>query len=229
MRLIPSNPVAVLPKGKRPKRQQEEHRYLSADESDRLLEAMTATYKPVAYVAVWSGLRENELLGLTWADVDLKGKKIHVRKQLSRPTKDRPAERVSVKTGTTRGVDSDPGLVTFLREHRLASKHSKETDYVFCTESGRPLPFRNLGKAFTKAADKAKLNQAEGQRKLRFHDLRRTFASILIEGGCDLAYVAGQLGHSVGVLCSTYAGVINASTGTEKGLAAIQKARAGQS
>jgi integrase len=226
--LIPSNPVAVLPKGKRPKRQHEEHRYLSTDERDRLLGAMTDTYRPVAYVAVWSGLRENELLGLTWADVDLKGKKIHVRKQLSRPMRDRPAERVSVKTGTTRSVDSDPGLVTFLREHKLASNHSKETDYVFCTESGRPLHFRNLGKAFTKAADKAKLNTAEGERKLRFHDLRRTFASILIAGGCDLAYVAQQLGHSVGVLCSTYAGVINANAGTEKGLAAIQAAR-GQS
>jgi integrase len=229
--LIPSNPVAVLPKSKRPKRQHEEHRYLSTEEIGRLLKAMTDTYRPVAYVAVWTGLRENELLGLTWADVDLKGKKIHVRKQLSRPTKDRPAERVSVKTGTTRSVDSDPDLVTFLREHReqaFALGHAKETDYVFCTESGRPLHFRNLGKAFTKAADKANLNQAEGERKLRFHDLRRTFASILIEGGCDLAYVAGQLGHSVGVLCSTYAGVINASTGTEKGLAAIQAAR-GQS
>jgi integrase len=76
-------------------------------------------------------------------------------------------------------VDSDPGLVAFLREHKLASKHSQDTDYVFCTESGRPLHFRNLGKAFTKAADKAKLNQAEVARKLRFHDLRRTFASIL--------------------------------------------------
>jgi integrase len=230
--VIPSNPVAVLPKGKRPKRQHEEHRYLSTEERDRLLGAMTATYKPVAYVAVWSGLRENELLDLTWADVDLKGKKIHGRKQLSRPTKDRPAERVSIKTGTTRSVDIDPELVTFLRGHlenALKLGHHRDTDYVFCTESGRPLHFRNLGKAFTKAADKAKLNQAEGARKLRFHDLRRTFASILIEGGCDLAYVAQQLGHSVGVLCSTYAGVINANAGAEKGLAAVQKARAKQS
>jgi hypothetical protein len=45
----------------------------------------------------------------------------------------------------------------------------------------------------------------------------------------NLAYVAQQLGHSVGVLCSTYAGVINANAGAERGLAAIQKARAGQS
>jgi integrase len=228
--LIPSNPVAVLPKGKRPKRQHEEHRYLSTGERDLLLEAMTATYKPVAYVAVWSGLRENELLGLTWADIDLNGKKIHVRKQLSRPTKDHPAERVSIKTGTTRSVDIDPELVAFLREHRaqaFALGHAKQTDYVFCAESGRPLHFRNLGKAFTKAADKSKLNTDE-KRKLRFHDLRRTFASILIEGGCEGPYVAQQLGHSVAVLYSTYAGLLNARSQSEKGLAAIQKAR-GQS
>jgi integrase len=99
-----------------------------------------------------------------------------------------------------------------------------DTDYVFCTESGRPLHFRNLGKAFTKAADKAKLNTDE-KRKLRFHDLRRTFASILIEGGCEGPYVAQQLGHSVAVLYSTYAGLLNARSQSEKGLAAIQKAR----
>jgi integrase len=220
------------PKSKRPKRQHEEHRYLSTEERGRLLDAMTATYKPVAYVAVWSGLRENELLGLTWADIDLKDKKIHVRKQLSRPTKDRSAERVSIKTGTTRSVEIDPELVTFLRghrEHALSLGHARETSYVFCTESGTPLHFRNLGKAFSKAADKAKLNTTEGERRLRFHDLRRTYASVLLGGGCDIAYVAQQLGHSPAVLLSTYTGVINASSGTEKGLAAIQKARVGKS
>lgn len=229
--LIPSNPVAVLPKSRRPKRTHEERRYLSTEERSRLLKAMTPTYEPVAFVAVWTGLRENELLGLTWADVDLKGKKIHVRKQLSRPTRERPAERVSVKTDATRSVDIDPDLVAFLSEHRkkaLALGRHRETDYIFCTESGRPLHFRNLGKAFTNGADKAKLNP-DGKRKLRFHDLRRTYASVLLGGGCDIAYVAQQLGHSPAVLLSTYTGVINASSGTEKGLAAIQKARAGQS
>lgn len=145
--LIPSNPVAVLPKSKRPKRQYDEHHCLSTEERGRLLDAMTTTYQPVAYVGVWTGLRENELLGLTWADVDIKGKKIHVRAQLSRPTKDRPAERVSVKTDATRSVDIDPDLVTFLSERRtraLSLGRHRETDYVFCTESGRPLHFRNL-------------------------------------------------------------------------------------
>jgi site-specific recombinase XerD len=124
----------------------------------------------------------------------------------------------------------NPDLGAFLSEHRkraLALGRHRETDYVFCTESGRPLHFRNLGKAFTKAADKAKLNP-DGKRKLRFHDLCRTYASVLLKGGCDIPWVADQLGHSPAVLLDTYAGVIRGSDDSERGLAAIQKAQ-GQS
>jgi integrase len=108
--LISQNPVAALPKKRRPKRkspksQRKEHRFLKAEERDRLLGAMTPTYEPVAFVAVWTGLRENEVLGLTWGDVDLKDKKIHLRAQLSRPMKDHPAVRVSLKTEEIRDVD----------------------------------------------------------------------------------------------------------------------------
>jgi len=88
------------------------------------------------------------------------------------------------------------------------------------TEPGQP-----QGKAFSKAADRAKLNP-DSERKLRFHDLRRTVASALLTGDFDLAYVAHQLGHSPDVLLKTYAGIINARKGAKKGLAAIQAARA---
>jgi integrase len=234
--LISHNPVTALPKKRRPKRkspksQRKEHRVLRAEERDRLLEAMAPTYKPVAFVGVWTGPRENELLGLTWGDVELKGEgpKIHLRTQLSRPTKDRPAVRVSLKTDEFRDVDIlNPDLVAFLRKHKLASKHSRDTDYIFCTETGRPLHYRNLGKAFTKAADKAKLNP-EGKRKLRFHDLRRTYGSVLAKGGCDIAWAAEQLGHSPEVFLATYLGDVDPDEGAKRGLAAIQKARAGQS
>jgi integrase len=230
--LVTHNPVVALPKKRRPKRkspksQRKEHRVLRAEERDRLLEAMTPTYKPVAFVGVWTGLRESELLGLTWGDVELKGEepKIHLRAQLSRPTKDHPAVRVSLKTDEFRDVDIlSPDLVAFLRKHKLASKHSRDTDYIFCTESGRPLHYRNLGKAFTKAADKAKLNP-EGKRNLRFHDLRRTYGSVLAKGGCDIAWAAEQLGHSPEVFLATYLGDVDPDEGAKRGLAAIQAAR----
>jgi integrase len=237
--LITHNPVAALPKKRRPKRkspksQRKEHRVLKAEERDRLLAAMTPTYKPVALVGIWTGLRENELLGLTWGDIELKGEEptIYLRAQLSRPTKDRPAVRVSLKTDEFRDVRIlNPELVVFLRNRKkdaLKLGRHRDTDYIFSTESGRPLHYRNLGKAFTKAADKAKLNP-EGKRKLRFHDLRRTYGSVLAKGGCDIAWAAEQLGHSPEVFLATYLGDVDPDEGAKRGLAAIQKARAGQS
>ncbi len=176
-------------------------------------------------------MRENELLGLTWGDVDLKDSKIHVRALLSRPKRNEPAKRVGVKTDSTRTIDIDSKLVAFLKSHReaaFAAGRASTSDYVFCGEGGNPLHFRSLGKAFTKAAGKAGLNP-DGKRKLRFHDLRRTYASVLINGGCDVSHVAQQLGHSPAVLLSTYTGLFNSRSQAEKGLAAVRAAREGVS
>lgn len=173
-------------------------------------------------------MRENELLGLQWGDVDLKSGTIHVRAQLSRPKKDKPAVRVPLKTDGERTIHIDPELVGFLRSHRetaFAEGRASASDYVFTGEGGRPIHFCSLGKAFTTAATKAGLNSGS-KRKLRFHDLRRTYASILL-GSCDIPYVAQQLGHSPAVLLSTYAGVLNVSSQAESAAAAIQRAMAG--
>jgi integrase len=182
MGLIASNPVAQLPRGKRPKRdQREEHRFLSGSEIQTLIEAMPPSYRAVVYTAVWTGMRESENLGLVWGDIDLSAAKIHLTAQLSRPTKDHPSERVPLKTNKARSIDIDPELVAYLRarrEQQFALGFAKPTDYVFCTlPDGKPINFRNLTKAFSKAADRAGLNP-DGKRKLRFHDLRRTHASI---------------------------------------------------
>jgi integrase len=224
--------VSALPRSTRPKRTQKEpHRYLTSEEIATLLAKATDGYRPLFTVAVWTGMRQSELLGLTWADVDLRESKIRVTAQLSRPTKDRPAQRVPIKTDEARDIDIDPELVAYLKSHKeraFGLGFAKEADYVFVTlPDGLPLHYRNVGKAFTQAAKWAKLNP-EGRRKLRFHDLRRTYASILIAGGCEGPYVASQLGHSVEVLHSTYARLFNARGQAKRGLAAIAAAR-GQS
>lgn len=175
-------------------------------------------------------MRENEVLGLTWGDIDLRAGRIEVRAQLSRPRPGNPAHRVSVKSSPTRAVHIDPNLAQALRSHRerqFARARAKDTDYVFTTETGGPLNFRSLLKAFGKAADAAELNP-DGKRRLRFHDLRHTYASILISGGCEGPYVAQQLGDaSPAITYSVYARLFNARSQAEKGLAAIQAARGG--
>jgi integrase len=110
-----------------------------------------------------------------------------ISKQLSRGSKGQVAERVPVKTDVPRHIDIDDELIAFLKERKAEAfpqGRAQAADYVLTTEGGMPLHFRNVGKAFDSAAKKAKLNP-EGKRKLRFHDLRRTFASILINGGCE--------------------------------------------
>jgi integrase len=89
-----------------------------------------------------------------------------------------------------------PELGTMLRAHRLASSRSGDSDFVFVNEGGRPFNHRNVqSRGFDRAAKLANLD--EGQpRKAMLHDVRRTFGSMLIEDGADIAHVSKQLGHA---------------------------------
>ncbi len=156
-------------------------------------------------VAVFTGLQQGELLGLLWEDVDLDAGIVHVRKQL-----ERSGERVEPKTPqAVREVDLFPALVRVLRAHRqamLGRGRTKDTDYVFTTEAGTPLYWRNVtARGLRKASDRAGLDGG-GKPRLRFHDLRHTFASVLIGQGEDATYVCAQMGHaSPRITLDTYA------------------------
>jgi integrase len=89
-----------------------------------------------------------------------------------------------------------PALARLLREHRLASPFSSDTDCVFASGRGTPLYLRNVERrALDAAAAAAGLNGGD-RPKLRTHDLRRTFASMLIAAGADVVTVSRQLGHA---------------------------------
>lgn len=106
-------------------------RVLDSSEIGRLLDAAPSRYRAVIATAVFTGLRLGELLGLTWADVDLDAGLVHVRRQLDRTG----AGRVPPKTPqAVREVGLMPALVKTLRAHReqsFARGHAKPEDYVF--------------------------------------------------------------------------------------------------
>jgi integrase len=188
---LAANPVARLERDERPSPGQAEKRVLDPEEVVRLLDAATEGSRPLIAAAVYSGMRQSELLGLTWADVDFDGRFLRVRKQLSRS-----GERVEPKTRqAVRSVVLTAELASVLRKHKAKSGHSLDGDLVFATRAGKPLGHRNVGRAFVSAADAAGLNP-EGVRSLVFHDCRRTFASTLIAAGADVVAVSRQLGHS---------------------------------
>jgi integrase len=186
---ISVNPLTAAKRNRRrlvPKTKQEAHKYLNPAEVERLLSHSNG-YRRFFEVLVFSGPRYAEAAGLIWSDIDLTAGTISVTQQLARGE----AKRVSTKTEHQRVVNIDPLLVALLREHKtkaLALGRAGVDQFVFQTESGGVLNYQNVWHAFQLAADRAGLNE-EG-RPLRLHDLRRSYASILLTAGQPATFVA---------------------------------------
>ena len=168
---------------------------LSFDEAAKLLVAAKdhcPREYPLVLAALRTGMRMGELLGLKWGDIDFESRLIHVRRNRT------AGEVTTPKNGKTRRVDMSAKLTEELRgllkrrkEEKLAKGWKELPDWVFCTLEGSPVDGDNLRhRVFYKVIEKA------GIRRVRFHDLRHTFASMLIQNGESLAYVRDQLGHS---------------------------------
>jgi integrase len=185
--LIAVNPLSKLERSERPRASRREQRILNRDEIARLLESAAPRYRTLLATAVFSGLRQGELLGLRWRDVDLTEEVIHVRRALDRHRRDMPPK---TQHGV-RDVVLMPGLAQALKRHQHQTRFSGPNDFVFTTQLGGPLNWANVSPRALKPALKA-----AGIQPLRWHDLRHTFASLLIAGGANVVFVSRQLGHS---------------------------------
>jgi integrase len=194
---IAESPVERLERYERPRPEHHPQRALGREEIVRLLANCLPAYRDLVAMALYTGMRLSELLGLTWDDVDLDGGCIHVRAQLSHAHIGSPARRVAPKTrAANRQIPLTPQLSGLLRERRLSAARSAAGDWVFSTRKGTPLSQRNIQRsALHLAADAAGL-RADGAR-LRFHDLRHTFAShLIIDLGLDVVQVSRLMGHA---------------------------------
>jgi integrase len=120
-----------------------------------------------------------------------------VRAQLSHSHIGSPARRVTPKTrAVARQIPLTPQLTALLRERQLAAARSAGADWVFSTRKRTRLSQRNIQRsALHLAADAAGLRAAGA--RLRFHDLRHTFAShLIIDLGLDVVQVSRILGHA---------------------------------
>lgn len=185
--LIASNPMQRLERGERPAIERREMRILGRDGIGRLLTGSPARYRTLLTTAVLTGMRLSELLGAEWRDIDFDAGAIRVRRQA-----DRKGQLVEPKTPqANRDIVLSSGLAKTLREHKMASRYKGEEDLVFASETGRPMNGRNVSR---RGLDKALANAELG--KLRFHDLRHTFASLLISEGLNVVFVSRQMGHA---------------------------------
>jgi integrase len=133
-----------------------------------------------------SGLRISECLGLRWADLDLDAGVVSVTEQLVRgvrsKTKTRNGERL---------VKLPAGLVAKLREHRIASRWSREEHPVFATRTGKPLSRHNVYRTVTLVAKRAGCPAWTSP-----HTLRHTYARRFLLGRQDIRMLATLLGHA---------------------------------
>ncbi len=194
---LAENPVERLERYERPRPDRRPQRALGREEIARLLANCLPAYRTLVATALYTGMRLSELLGLRWDDVDLDRGLIHVRAQLSRAHAGAPAQRVPPKTRAGhRQIPLAPQLTALLREHRLGSSCSRGSDWVFSTRTSTPLSQRNIQRsALHRAADAAGLRVDRA--RLRFHDLRHTFAShLIIDLRLDVVQVSRILGHA---------------------------------
>jgi integrase len=142
-------------------------------------------YRMLFTVAIFTGARQGELLGLKWKDLDWENRQVHIQRTYNH------GRFFTPKTdNSNRKIDLGPNLMNKLREWRLASPPSA-LDLIFPNVSGQPMDCRNMvNRYFEPALEKAELPI------IRFHDLRHTFASLLIEQGENIKYIENQLGHS---------------------------------
>ena len=154
------------------------------------------------YLELATGLRRGELLGLKWEDVDLDRGDLRVRRQVSRIN----GEVVEAPLKTKNAYRTLPlaeDTVSVLKEQRRKVGNSP---WVFPSPNGGPISPDSVLHMLHRVLKRA------GLPKVRFHDLRHTFATLALQNGVDVKTVSGMLGHfSAGFTLDTYAHITSAA------------------
>jgi integrase len=194
--LIAESPYKKI---ERPRIEKAEVDCLETHEIQLFLDACSDTEEdpqnyPLFYTAIFTGMRRGGLLGLRWGDIDCASKKIHVRKSLYKGKLQEPKSEHS-----KRKIDMGPRLIEVLKAHRKRrierllkmGKQLTNDDLVFSQPDGNSLDGDNLYHR-----DFKRILKRAGLRQMRIHDLRHTFASILINAGHNLKYIQNQMAHA---------------------------------
>jgi integrase len=169
-------------------------------------------YYPLLLMAVRTGLRRGELVALQWGDLQLGGDGDHSDRFILVQHNYVRREHTTTKSKKARRVDLSRELrrvLVDLRDKRLleaylAGKNDISDELVFRSPEGAILDPDNLyHRIFLPVLAKA------GIRKIRLHDLRHTFGSLLLQSGASIVYVKEQMGHSsIQVTVDTYGHLI---------------------
>ena len=183
-----------MPFVQKPRLQHRERPFLSPGQVRVFLEHVPSPLYPFFVTATLTGLRLGELLAMRWANLDWDNAAYNVRERIYKRFFNTPKSR-----GSVRAVDLSPKVIEALRGHRTQQNKTKllmgsnyeDTDLIFCRENGGP---RTNNQPMRRALIEAL--KAAGCPVLRFHDLRHTYAALLIAQGASPKYIQAQLGHA---------------------------------
>src|SRR5215210_6619760 len=208
--LIPRNATEAV---KPPQVRREEIRPLTPEQVKMLLDAASGDRLEALYVlAIHTGLRQGELLGLKWDDIYLEAGTLQVRRALTTarggPRLAAPKTKGSRRRVSLTGIAAEAlksHLERQLEEIDQAGSLWQENGLVFASETGAPLDRRDL----TSRQFKPLLERAGLPEKTRFHDLRHTCATLLLTKNVNPKVVSEMLGHSnIAITLDTYSHVL---------------------
>lgn len=195
-----------------PRASRAQFRTLTADEARQLMRTVEGDrLEAVVVVALTTGMRMGEILGLTWRALDLDAGAVRVQASLQQTT----GGLVLVEPKTARSrrqIEIESRVVAALRRHRAVQLQERlgagpvwsERDFVFTTPIGGPIDGRELLRAWFRP-----LLARAGLPPIRFHDLRHSYASIALARGLHPKVVQEAMGHStIAVTMDLYSHVV---------------------
>jgi integrase len=193
------NPVALVDRPRSPRSAHRRIRFLQPEELEALLRAVPDDYlgaleRPIYVAAAMTGLRQGELLGLRWVDVDWSASRVRVAESFTRGAFDSP------KSHRGRSVPMPDRLAQELEHHFQRSRWRSDQDLVFAHPlTGRVLDASKLRKRFTQALERAELHV------ITFHELRHTFGTQMAAAGAPLRAIQEWMGHADASTTEIYA------------------------
>lgn len=206
--LVKVNPVK---NAKPPKVKSEEKITWTVDEVNRFLNLIKDSSMEIPYLlAIFTGMRRGEVLGLKWDDVDFENKKIRIKRSLCFVSGKGLIFKEPKTKKSKRQISISQHVVNVLKKHKQKQEFQKEklgvqyqdNNLIVCTDDGKPLDPRNLLRQFYRLIEEANVP------RISFHDLRHTHATILMQQGENPKVVSERLGHSrVGITLDLYSHV----------------------
>lgn len=211
-RVMASNPAQLADK---PKQVRREMQFLSPEQAAKFMEAAQGDlYFLYFALALDTGARPSELLGLQWKDIDFAQGHISIQRALEYPDYSNEFQFIEPKTARSRrSIKISKQNLIYLREHRKAQGVVRlkkgaawhPYDLVFATRDGKPTQARNILRRHLRPILKA----AELPQTLNLYSLRHTCATLLLSAGVNPKIVSERLGHaSIVLTLDTYSHVL---------------------